>query len=261
MPSFVTQYRQLKKQIGRAEEELMQLEDEKQGEVVRKPQAARRQTTESTQEPMRDVEDYRAQEMDLERGEGAADSDDADDERIGSPVTISKSPDAYDSDNAPRSPSLRDQDDVPTSKRPSTSRRLSGLSASSREQSDETTKSAKALVAKPTLSRKSSKPRLRPNGDHFKPTINRIKSSDEKQTLRKWRFGLTPQDSIEEVIDRIPPQSRKFFKLVDKELEKVGAFWDDRMEQALKRYDELSQQWKELAGKWIPIIPPVTTLR
>jgi hypothetical protein len=78
--------------------------------------------------------------------------------------------------------------------------------------------------------------------------MDRQDSSEEKPTLRKWRFGLNQKDSLEEVIDRIPPQSKKFFKLTDKELAKVELFWEDRMEQAKTRFEELSQQWKELTG-------------
>ncbi|GAA5907650.1 Syg1p [Sporobolomyces salmoneus] len=242
-------YRQLKKQIGKAEDELLELDDQKEGGggVARKPQIPRRQTTDSIQEPVHEAEDYRAHEMDLERGDGAADSDDADDERVTSPVPMSKSPDTY--DHALEGSSVPKDENVKTTalERPSSLRRLSGLSASSREHSDETTKSGTKLVPKPGVSRKSSRPRLRSNADLFKPSFNRIKSSDERQTLRKWRFGLSPEDSIDTVIERVPPQSKKFFKLVDKELVKVSSFWEDRMDQALKRYDELSHQWKELS--------------
>ncbi|GAA5959606.1 hypothetical protein JCM3765_007215 [Sporobolomyces pararoseus] len=246
-------YRQLKKQIGRAEEELLEMDDEGEGGgAIRKTQTPRRQTTESsanksTHEPVHAAEDFRAQEMDLERGDGAADSDDADDERAKSPPPImSKSPDTYDDEHG-RGSWPQAQSKTTALERPSTSRRLSGLSASSREHSDETTKSGTKLVSKPTMNRKSSKPRLKPSGEFFKPSIDRVKSSDEKQNLRKWRFGLSPQDSLDEVLERIPPQSKKFFKLVDKELAKVESFWEDRMDQALKRYEELSEQWKELA--------------
>lgn len=91
--------------------------------------------------------------------------------------------------------------------------------------------------------------------------MDRMKSDSEKPTLRKWRFGLTPQDSLEEVIDRIPPQSKRFFKLADKELEKVGAFWGDRMEQALARFEELSQQWEELASTdYLSLLAPTRPL-
>ncbi|GAA5878523.1 hypothetical protein JCM16303_002109 [Sporobolomyces ruberrimus] len=242
-------YRQLKKQIGRAEDELLEMDEANYGaggsEPVRKPKTPRRQTTDSTTSvpvPVHAPDDYQAHENDLERGAVAEDSDDADDERI----PVSKSPESYD-----RGQHFPAPDDTKStgSQRPPSIRRLSGLSASSREHSDETTKSGTNLVPKPTVSRKPSKSRLmRASGDMLKPTMDRMKSDSEKPTLRKWRFGLTPQDSLEEVIDRIPPQSKRFFKLADKELEKVGAFWGDRMEQALARFEELSQQWEELAN-------------
>jgi hypothetical protein len=203
----------------------------------------------SIAEPVHDATDYKAQEIDLERADAAEDSDDADDERAQTPAPIvSKSPDTYDHSDG-RNPLKRDDSKTTATERPSTTRRLSGLSASSREHSDETTKSGTNLVPKPTVSRKQSKSRLRAGGEMFKPSMERLKSSDEKQTLRKWRFGLTPDNTLAEVSERIPPQSKKFFKLVDKELVKVESFWDDRMDHALQRYEELSQQWKELAGE------------
>ncbi|GAA6010693.1 hypothetical protein JCM11491_002899 [Sporobolomyces phaffii] len=247
-------YRQLKKQIGRAEDELLEMDDAGTGEsdAVRKPKPSRRPTTESAvsiSAPVHAVEDYRAHEMDLERGEGAEDSDDADDERVGTPAPLSKSPDVYEHGQHSPPPAATDDDQDSVLKRPSTPRRLSGLSASSREHSDETTKSGTNLVQKPSIDRKASKPRLpRPNGDLYKPGMERMRSHEETPTLRKWRFGLTQKDTLEQVIDRIPPQSKKFFKLADKELAKVESFWEDRMEQAKARFEELGQQWQELSN-------------
>lgn len=246
--------RQLKKQIGRAENELMEMDDGKTpesraggtggGEGVRIP-PRKRQTTESgtsIEPPKHAAEDYEAHEIDLERGEEAEDSDD--DERINN--TMSKSPDTYAQGHLSR----RDTDYDSTSRdRPSTSRRISGMSASDREQSDETTRTGSNLVPKSSPSRKGSRnPLSKTSADLFKPGMERLRSSDERQTLRKWRFGLTHKNSLEEVFEKIPPQSQRFFKLTDKELSKVGAFWADRMEQAWKRFDELEGQWKELAG-------------
>ncbi|GAA5943461.1 Syg1p [Sporobolomyces koalae] len=253
-------YRQLKKQIGRAEDELLELErNEKPGELPREiqQQPKRRETVDSAASnasPRHAVEDYLAHEADLERGAGAEDSDDADDERVKLPDVLSKSPDSY-----VQSPLSQPGNDVEVNEedddhygsigaRPPTLRRTSGLSTSSREHSDVTTKTANGLIAKPPNSRKSSKARLtRSAGDHFKPNLESARAADERPTLRKWRFELSHKNSLEEIMDRIPTQSQRFFKMTDKELAKVEAFWDDRMEQALKRFDELGQQWTELA--------------
>lgn len=238
--------RQLKKQIGRAENELMELDEGKAGaatgEGVRKPQPRRQTTMESVitvEAPRHAAEDYMSHEKDLERAE--AESDDENGQN-----TMSRSPQSYEQGHLSRPDNERNDTSLD---RPSTSRRMSGMSASSREHSDETTRTGTNLVPKTSTSRKTSRnPLPKPSGEHFKPGMDRVRSSDDRQTLRKWRFGLTHKNSLEEVFDKIPPQSQRFFKLTDKELVKVGAFWDDRMEQAWTRYEELSAQWKELAG-------------
>lgn len=205
----------------------------------------KRQTTESgtsIEAPKHAAEDYEAHEIDLERGEEAEDSDDDGREHN----TMSKSPETYDRGHLSRREA---EEDATSPNRPSTSRQMSGMSASSREHSDETTRTGSNLVPKSSGSRKGKRnPLSKPSADLFKPGMERLRSSDDRQTLRKWRFGLTHKNSLEEVFDKIPPQSQKFFKLTDKELSKVGAFWADRMEQAWKRFDELEGQWKELAG-------------
>lgn len=42
-------------------------------------------------------------------------------------------------------------------------------------------------------------------------------------------------------------QCRRFFTLLDRELDKVSSFYGEREEAAIRRFEELSEQWKELA--------------
>lgn len=52
---------------------------------------------------------------------------------------------------------------------------------------------------------------------------------------------------VEFDINSLGPQCRRFFTLLDRELDKVSTFYGDREEGAVKRFEELSSQWKELA--------------
>lgn len=66
---------------------------------------------------------------------------------------------------------------------------------------------------------------------------------------KKWRAGYSARLSLRELYDAVPPASRKFFAILDRELDKVDTFYQDRESEAIKRFEELSVQWKELAGE------------
>lgn len=65
---------------------------------------------------------------------------------------------------------------------------------------------------------------------------------------RRWRTGFSPDVSLRELQDAMPKQSRRFVAMLDRELERVSSFYADREEEAVKRYEELSAQWRELVS-------------
>ncbi|GAA6063122.1 hypothetical protein JCM10212_002325 [Sporobolomyces blumeae] len=239
-------YRALKKQIGRSEEELLELEagnaenEDRSANPRKNAPKPREQPGHQSTSPSEDAGDAGPIDVDtpqddLESGRGA-ESDDADDER----ARRVRRNGSYGADSAASSAAVKTASAI----RPSPLRRNSALSSSSRERSDETTRTNTRLVSKPPADKVDKTIGRRTSTDKFR-TGERFRSDDP--TRRKWRFGLTPQDSLEDVLDKCPPQSRRFFKLLDRELDKVNAFWEDRQQEAIDRYDALGEQWKELA--------------
>ncbi|GAA5899437.1 hypothetical protein JCM6882_009116 [Rhodosporidiobolus microsporus] len=240
-------YRQLKKQIGRAEEELMRLDEEEEegggtngGQEERRRQDSSRSTAAAPRQgPAHD--ERREADRDLERGrdqddeaddEGAEEQHRDHDARHGSrPATPLSPVSSHHVENSPLA-----------------SPGIFHLSHASPDHSDETGTTSRPLV-RPT-SRTSSRHAVSVPHVPRPPPPGRG-TSQRKETLkgpnRRWRQGLSPTMELEEIHKEIPPQCRKFFTLLDRELERVSGFYADREGEAVKRYEDLSAQWRELA--------------
>ncbi|KAL8291362.1 hypothetical protein RQP46_002340 [Phenoliferia psychrophenolica] len=65
---------------------------------------------------------------------------------------------------------------------------------------------------------------------------------------KKWRTGFPPTLSLPELLEILPPACKRFFTLLDRELDRVETFFKERETEAIKRFDDLQSQWKELAS-------------
>lgn len=63
----------------------------------------------------------------------------------------------------------------------------------------------------------------------------------------KWRKPYSPDWPLDKLYATLPPQNRKFFVILDRELERIDHFYLDRLHDAQKRFEELQAQWLELA--------------
>lgn len=64
---------------------------------------------------------------------------------------------------------------------------------------------------------------------------------------KRWRKGYSPALDLKELLPILPPQCRRFFIVLDRELDKVEDFYKEREKDAVKRFEELKSQWSELA--------------
>lgn len=78
------------------------------------------------------------------------------------------------------------------------------------------------------------------------PTRTLTKSGDFNP--KRYRPGFPTTLTLDELEARLPPQSKKFFNVLDKELDRVSGFYREREDEAIQRFEELSSQWKELAS-------------
>jgi hypothetical protein len=236
------QYRQLKKQIGRAEEELIAIDegaDEEKPPAAVKAKAEQRKGNGVPPPPQRD------EQVDLERGKD--ESEEANDEvaadqgrrnrssRPASPLSPTSARSVRSVVESPlASPGL---DDV--------------LSNSSREHSDATHATDAPLVraqSRASSHRSHQQPPQSPRPVQNLATHTSHRNNRPRVPSRRWRDGLSPSMELEEIYEKIPPQCRRFFTLLDKELERVTSFYADREAEAVERYEQLSYQWKELAS-------------
>ncbi|GAA5929981.1 hypothetical protein JCM3775_004478 [Rhodotorula graminis] len=262
------QYRQLKKQIGRATDELVDIDDGGTGDVssgdagksvpgahaiaAERERAARVRESQFRQsgsavpgarEPGGGaVHDLVDDDRDLERGGGS--------DHEARPVPVrSLSEHKADPAKAPTP--------APTATSPLHSPGLSVMSSSAGERnSDDTNNSRQPIVRlEPHASRSSTKAAERDDSSTGLPHPFSRKPSSGRDAIagrpadsrRKWREGFSGSMELDEVIDKCPLQSRRFFALLDRELERVCGFYADREAEASKRYEELSAQWRELA--------------
>ncbi|SCZ99268.1 BZ3500_MvSof-1268-A1-R1_Chr3-1g05915 [Microbotryum saponariae] len=63
---------------------------------------------------------------------------------------------------------------------------------------------------------------------------------------KNFRPGFSNSMLLLRLLELAPPVSRRFFGLMDDELERVSSFYADREAEAFARFEELSGQWKEL---------------
>ncbi|BGP39991.1 Xenotropic and polytropic retrovirus receptor 1 [Rhodotorula kratochvilovae] len=268
------QYRQLKKQIGRAADELADLDDGGTGGA--NGDAAQRTAGVSTAATERDYaarvrEAQRVsrgsavpgarepggglslEQRDLERGRNSDAEDDEDD-----PPPAPRPHEHHKDATPPSTPTA-----APPATSPIHSPGLSALSSSFGEpNSDDTHNSRRPLTrldgrrSPAQDGRKSPAQDEQSNGHaHGLPHPFTRKDSKARDTLagrpgdsrRKWREGFSASMELDEVVEKCPPQCRRFFTMLDRELERVSGFYADREEEAAKRYEELSAQWRELA--------------
>ncbi|PRQ69785.1 SPX domain-domain containing protein [Rhodotorula toruloides] len=253
-------YRKLKKQIGRAEEELFDIDSGGIGETgeagedvretaqddERRAGSARRlqRQTSSSAAPEAVEEDGVAEAAngrDLERGS----SENDDDDEPTSPSSHNKR-----SQNSSSRAVKSRQSQPPASTPPHSP----GLSSSSHEHVSDTTQN----TDRPLVTRKeSSKSGISLKQQTSEQPLTqrhtrRFSTSKPAQGPRgqdgRWRKGLKSNMELSEVYERIPPQCRRFFTLLDRELERVTSFYADRETEATKRFEQLDAQWKELAN-------------
>jgi hypothetical protein len=125
------------------------------------------------------------------------------------------------------------------------------LSNSSREHSDATHATDAPLVraqSRASSHRSHQQPPQSPRPVQNLAAHTSHRNNRPRVPSRRWRDGLSPSMELEEIYEKIPPQCRRFFTLLDKELERVTSFYADREAEAVERYEQLSYQWKELAS-------------
>lgn len=64
---------------------------------------------------------------------------------------------------------------------------------------------------------------------------------------KRFRTGYGDNTiSISELKESLLPAGRRFFTILDTELDRVASFYGEREDEAVKRFDELSLNWKQL---------------
>ncbi|SCV74035.1 BQ2448_6467 [Microbotryum intermedium] len=77
-----------------------------------------------------------------------------------------------------------------------------------------------------------------------KSSFKLTKSGDFNPKM--FRPGFSNSMSLQRLLELAPPTSKRFFGLMDDELERVSSFYANREAEAVARFEELSGQWKEL---------------
>jgi hypothetical protein len=255
-------YRQLKKQIGRAEQELLAIdagdaEDSSAGvedesgpeaslaalEADRKRAAAARGARAAAQGAaagpnLHEVGVVRGRNRDVERGLDGLD----DENEQATTVRSAKSP----AEAPARRLSSRSSQDASPALSPTFSQARWELSPE--HDSDDTQGTGQALIRESPADA-GAKDDLRPAArmrsfSRPKPPTRDFNSPAK----RKWRTGFSPDMSLRELQDAMPKQSRRFVKMLDRELERVSGFYADREGEAVERYEQLSAQWRELVS-------------
>lgn len=116
--------------------------------------------------------------------------------------------------------------------------------------SDDTQHTGRPLV------QAARKPATSPQGDRHTDlshgSTSPIKRLSSQRTRldqrRRWREGFSPNMDLPELFEHMTPQCRRFFTLLDRELERVTGFYADREEEAVRRFQQLRAQWDELAS-------------
>jgi hypothetical protein len=70
--------------------------------------------------------------------------------------------------------------------------------------------------------------------------------SSPSSKSNKWRGGFPATLTREQLEIQLPDSCKRFFVILDRELERVQGFYGEREENAVKQFQELSSQWMEL---------------
>ncbi|GAA5999027.1 Syg1p [Rhodotorula paludigena] len=252
-------YRALKKQIGRAEDELLRV-DEGYTPATDRP-ASPHDPTRGTVAPEEHAEfirdrQYRPgdaagahhagggalEEPDLERGRSDEDEDEQNDATLAS--SARHPPRRENGQSGSRAPSVNNKRPVSPLPSPDHSSSLGD------PLSDDTQHTGRPLV------QAARKPATSPQGDRHTDLshgstspIKRLSSQPTRlDQRRRWREGFSPNMDLPELFEHMTPQCRRFFTLLDRELERVTGFYADREEEAVRRFQQLRAQWDELAN-------------
>ena len=69
-------------------------------------------------------------------------------------------------------------------------------------------------------------------------------SDDAQKKDKKWRYS--PDTSLPDLLEQLPPASRKFFAVLDREFDRVSDFYEARELDAVRRFENLKEQWEAL---------------
>lgn len=84
------------------------------------------------------------------------------------------------------------------------------------------------------------------NSDHDENVLRKRKFS-RPGSVREARWRYPPDIPLKELVPQMTPSERKFFEVLDQELEKVEAFYEEREAEAVNRYKILTEQLEQLA--------------
>ncbi|KAK4704706.1 hypothetical protein P7C70_g1494, partial [Phenoliferia sp. Uapishka_3] len=246
-------YRILKKAIGKAVEEL---EDGVQPGSSGQPAEG----AEGSRPVRRRGTSGGVENIDLERGLSDGEHEDSDGEdgehterpRIAKPkrseTTLTPSS-PHDTDNDQPRVSSPVQSDITRN-------------SSSREELSETpTANSKHPLFRTNSSQSQAPPRNTPPRQRSLKRVDTYLTGAMDVNPRKWRKEYSPTLSLDELLKILPPACRKFFTILDRELEKVESFYGTKEEEANKRLAELKSQWRELADHKVSSLPHEEQLR
>lgn len=231
-------YRQLKKAIGRAEQEWLEIDSQHDDndEDEDEDDSQHRQSGEGDDEHLTRRVRLGPHDTDLERGEAGE----------GKRVQIHRA--AHEATLAPTmstsptsNPSGFSSATVPapsTRSRRATSVRSHRSTASTR---------FRARLASYSLPGPSS-----PTKSAHDPSAAKPSNRDDFITRagdfnpKRWRAGFDAAMDLDDERRKVPEHSARFFDQLDAELDKVTEFYKAREDEAGNRFDELSAQWHEL---------------
>lgn len=255
-------YRQLKKQIGRAEQELLaidagQAEEDSLAEGSHDEQAPGRGGAGARAERSQDGR---------EAAQGGASSPDPKDARLekhARDLELGADDSDLDDEDGPEERPAGARSKTAASKREGPSRIASRESKSSPDAASEARSSGKAALLPghdsdvtddKTLTSDAPPPdsASKKSEGQIPPILSRPRAPTRDWSTpgkRRWRAGFSTDMTLDELSAAMPKQSRRFLQMLDHDLARVTAFYSDREQEAIKRYEELSAQWQELVSK------------
>lgn len=97
----------------------------------------------------------------------------------------------------------------------------------------------------PNASSTPNTPRSRPLPPQRRRSTYIVPANEVNPT--RWRKPYSPEWPLDKLYATLPPQNRRFFVILDRELDRIDGFYGDRLRDAEKRFGELEAQWLELA--------------